>query len=296
MKTTILLLCICVLSSAFPANVYKAISSRAKSTAASATLPFVWFSLIALFFTVLAWLSEESYSLLAFLIAALSGICLFIAVFLLIESMKVASLSLSVVIVNLNFIVPVVLSALFLGESIGLIQLIGVLLSIAVIIGTNLSGGSNRKTDLRSILLPLIACLSNGLVNFCIKLNESLNLDGLPFFSMMYWVAALSALGFGFIVSFKKDRNLRPLAGFPLRKIFPLLLFLGVCNGICFYVAGMLAARMNAAAQFTIVTCASILLSVVIGALFQGDRLDKKSVISMLACAAAVLCQYAGFF
>ena len=295
MKITILLLCIYVLSSAFPANLYKAIAARAKTAAAAATLPFVWLSLIALFFTVLAFCANETYALTALPIAALSGICMFAAVFLLIESMKVASLSLSVVIVNLNFIIPVVLSALFLEESVGIIQLAGVMLSVAVIIITNLSGGTKKTHGLRALVLPLIACLSNGLVNFCIKLNEHLGLDSLPFFSMMYGAAALSALVFGFALSRKASGSFRPLKGISLKPIVPMMLILGLCNGVCFYVAGLLASRMNAAAQFTIVTCASILLSVVIGALFQGDRLDKKSVISMLACAAAVVCQYAGF-
>lgn len=296
MKITILLLCIYVLSSAFPANLYKAISARAKTTAASATLPFVWLSLIALFFTVLAAVSKQAYSLSALPQAALAGVCLFVAVFLLIESMKVASLSLAVVIVNLNFIIPVVLSALFLGESVGVVQLVGVLLSVGVIIVINLSGKSANKKNPSALILPLIACLSNGLVNFCIKLNENMGLDSLPFFSMLYWAAALSALIFGFAVSLKKEKSLRPLARIPIKPILPMMLLLGLCNGVCFYVAGLLASRMNAAAQFTIVTCASILLSVLIGAGFQGDRPNKKSLISMLACAAAVLCQYAGFF
>ena len=295
MKITVLLLGIYVISSALPANLYKAIASRAKTTAASATLPFVWFSLIALFFTVLALFSGESFELAAFPIAALSGICIFTAVFLLIESMKVASLSLSVVIVNLNFIIPVVLSALFLGESVGILQLLGMMLSVAVIVVTNLSGNGAYPNRLRALVLPLVACLSNGLVNYCIKLNEHLKFDSLPFFSMMYWVAAFSALLFGVAISRKKSGSFRPLSGISLKPILPMMLLLGLCNGVCFYMAGLLASRMNAAAQFTIVTCASILLSVAIGVLFQGDRLDKKSAISMLACTAAILCQYAGF-
>ena len=72
------------------------------------------------------------------------------------------------------------------------------------------------------------------------------------------------------------------------------MVLLGVLNGVCFYMASLLASRMNAAAQFTIVTCASILLSVAVGIIFQGDKLTKKSVISMIFCAIAVLCQYSG--
>jgi hypothetical protein len=42
------------------------------------------------------------------------------------------------------------------------------------------------------------------------------------------------------------------------------------------------------------VTCASIALSLVIGFLFQGDKLTKKSVISMVFCVIAILCQHSG--
>jgi hypothetical protein len=51
---------------------------------------------------------------------------------------------------------------------------------------------------------------------------------------------------------------------------------------------------MNPAALFTTVTCASIALSLVVGFLFQGDKVTRKSVISMIFCVLAILCQQSG--
>jgi drug/metabolite transporter (DMT)-like permease len=77
----------------------------------------------------------------------------------------------------------------------------------------------------------------------------------------------------------------------PVKKVFPFAGLMAFCNGVCFYMTDLLASRMNAAAQFTVVTCASILLSLTVAFLFQGDRFTKKSLIASICCIIAVGCQ-----
>lgn len=294
MTTTIILLCIYILSSAFPGNVYKKLSLDSKSTAASAIMPSVWFLLIGLTFTAVTIATHGKYSLLAMPIAFVSGICMFAACFILIESMKVNALSISVIIVNLNFVIPVILSAIFLGENAGILQIAGMVISVLIIVLTNISGKQSSKIGKSAILLPLIACLANGLVNFGIKINDKIGGDSFAFFSIMYLSSAAASLVFGLVCSKKTLGHFKALDSNVFKKCLPFMVLLGVLNGVCFYMASLLASRMNAAAQFTIVTCASILLSVAVGIIFQGDKLTKKSVISMIFCAVAVLCQYSG--
>ena len=76
-----------------------------------------------------------------------------------------------------------------------------------------------------------------------------------------------------------------------VKKVFPYAFLMALCNGVCFYMTDLLASRMNAAAQFTVVTCASILLSLTVAFLFQGDRFTKKSLIASICCVIAVGCQ-----
>jgi drug/metabolite transporter (DMT)-like permease len=294
MTTTIILLCVYILSSAFPGNVYKKLSNDSKSSAASATMPSVWFLLIGLTFTVVTLATHGEYSLLALPVAAVSGVCMFGACFILIESMKVNALSISVIIVNLNFVIPVILSAIFLSENAGLLQIAGMVISVLIIVLTNISGKQTSKIGKKAIILPLVACLANGLVNFGIKINDKIGGDSFAFFSVMYLTAALTSLVYGLICAKKTLGCAKPIEMSVLKRCLPFMVLLGVLNGVCFYMASLLASRMNAAAQFTIVTCASILLSVAVGIIFQGDKLTKKSVISMIFCAIAVLCQYSG--
>ena len=294
MTTTIILLCIYILSSAFPGNVYKKLSNDSKSTAASATMPSVWFLILGVTFTVVTLVTHGKYSLLALPVAAASGICMFAACYILIESMKTNSLSISVIIVNLNFVIPIILSLIFLGEKARLLPLAGTVISVLIIILTNISGKQTSKIGKKAILLPLVACLANGLVNFGIKINDKIEGDSFAFFSVMYISAAAASLIYGLVCSKSTLGHFRPLSRDVLAKTVPFMVLLGVLNGICFYMASVLAGRIDATAQFTIVTCASILLSVAVGIIFQGDKLTKKSVISMIFCAVAVLCQYSG--
>jgi hypothetical protein len=54
---------------------------------------------------------------------------------------------------------------------------------------------------------------------------------------------------------------------------------------------GLIAGHMNAAAQFTIVTAASILLSLTVGILFQHEKLTRKVIVSFALCLVTIACQ-----
>ena len=291
---TIMLLIACILSSGFVGNIYKTLSGNCKSVSSSAALPSVWLILLGAFFFLLAHFSKEQFStgILAYAIPA--GVCIFLAIFILLESMKKNALSISLIILNLNFVIPVVLSVIFLKESAAPIQLAGMILSVIVIIIINIGNKSDTGGSRGSIILPIIACVANGLVNFFIKLNENTGAPAMWFFTVMYTTAAVTALLVGILLSILRQEGEFPIKSYHLGSGLKFLLLSGLCNGVCFYTGRMLAERMNAAAQFTIVTCASILLSLTIGFLFQGDKFTKKSAASIFFCVLAVLFQYSG--
>ena len=64
-------------------------------------------------------------------------------------------------------------------------------------------------------------------------------------------------------------------------------------GGLCLFLASflLLAGRINAAALFTVLTSASIILSVTVGLLFQKERFTWKVAVSLVFCAVAILCQ-----
>ena len=314
---TAVLLILCILSSSFTGNIYKKISAESKGFSVSAVMPAVWFAVLTVVFVLLAAGAGEVFTLSLVPTAVVSGICIAAAVVILIESMKTNALSVSIIIVNLNFIIPVVLSVLFLQESANPLQLAGMLLSITVIVFLNLHSDTAESTEEKSsdtktaasglklrssIWLPLAACIANGLVNFCIKINENSGMSALWFFAVMYASAMITCLVWGLLADIReKSQNAKQgskiaafISGGSFKAMLPWMLLIGACNGICFYTARLLAERMNAAAQFTVITCASILLSLVVGFVYQGDKFTKKTAVTIFFCVLAVICQRSG--
>ena len=289
--TTALFLILCILSSGFTGNIYKKFSDESRSLAVSALMPSLWFAILSAVFVAVSVITRSDWGALLPIPAILAGICIFLVAFILIESMKKVALSISLIIINLNFVIPVILSAAFLGEHSSWIQVGGILLSIAVIVFTNLSPSQSKKTMRGAILLPLVASRANGLVNFCIKINGKVGGSEFPFFAVLYASAALSALLFWAFLHFRAPKARRASVLQPVKTVFPFAFLMAICNGVCFYMTNLLASRMNAAAQFTVVTAASILLSLTVAFLFQGDRFTKKSLIAAIACIVAVGCQ-----
>lgn len=118
----VLLFALCILSSGAAGNLYKQLSEKSRNPADSAALPILWYLPLFLLFLPSVVVGKERTLIPA---AIAGGMFLFIAAFLLLESMKQTSLAAAVIIVNLNFLIPVILSVTILKERIALLQLGG---------------------------------------------------------------------------------------------------------------------------------------------------------------------------
>jgi len=287
----ILFFVLCILASGFTGNIYKKLAEESPSVNASALMPSFWYAMLTVLFAVM-WLAKPGETSAAVIPAILGGVGMFSAASILIESMKGGSFSIPIIIINLNFIIPVILSSAFLGEKASLIQIVGMVASVAVIVILNLSPNKNQdKAELRrSIFLAVGACIANGLVNYFIKINDNAGGDQNQFFVILYLSAAVCGVIAALVISaVKKEKFV--FTGAVNRVTVPWLLLLGLCNGVCFYMTGLIAGHMNAAAQFTIVTAASILLSLTVGILFQHEKLTWKVIVSFALCLVTIGCQ-----
>ncbi|MBQ8400425.1 MAG: EamA family transporter [Clostridia bacterium] len=282
---------LCILSSGFTGNIYKKLADESRSLTSSILMPPFWYLMLAVLFGIMAML-EKNAAPAAVLPAILGGVGMFTAACILIESMKYGGFSIPIIIINLNFIIPVILSSFFLNEKAAAIQVIGMVTSVAVIVLLNLRPNPNQdKVNLRkSLILAVGACIANGLVNFFIKINDNAGGSQNVFFAILYLSAAVCGVLLALLVTAVKKEKFH-ISGAVNKITVPWLLLLGVCNGICFYMTGLIAGHMNAAAQFTIVTAASILLSLAVGILFQHEKLTWKVAVSFILCLFAVGCQ-----
>jgi drug/metabolite transporter (DMT)-like permease len=127
-------------------------------------------------------------------------------------------------------------------------------------------------------------------VNFFIRINEQQGGNANRFFAVLYLTAAICGVLVSLCSSAAK-KTPSPLRSVLSPRLLPWLLLLGVCNGVCFYMTERIAGYLNAAAQFTITTAASILLSLSVGILCGQEKLSGKIAVSFLLCLAAVGCQ-----
>lgn len=288
----IILLAVTVITSGLAGNAFLSLSKHCKGAAAHALTSLFWFAPLSLIFFIAARLGgglDVAPSVL--LPALLGGISSALSAFILLGSFGGNSFSTAIIIMNLNFVVPVIFSSIFLGETAAPVQLIGITLAVAVIIAVNYTGGDNIKPH--AVLIPAAASLANGMVNSAIKLQQfyTPGQGENSYFAFEYLFAAIAALLIFALVpkAEKAKMNARDYGG----CIIPAM-SVGLCNGVTFYTVSLVSPMLNAAAQFTIITSLSLLLSLVVGFTLQGDKFTKKTAISIVCCAGAVACQCIG--
>ena len=284
----IVLLIASVVTSALAGNLYKYLADRSGSLSSSFLMPSVWYMMLSAVFAAAA-LGSGSNSGFSVIPAVAAGICIASSAVSLIESMKGYMVSIPIIIINLNFIIPIILSILFLNEKASAVSLIGTAAAAAVIIIINAGekGGGSR----RGMILAVCACLCNGLVNFFIKMNTEAGGDQNIFFAVMYLSAAVFASAGGILVHAAGKSGETAGIKKEMKDSLKYMLALGACNGICFLTMSMMAGMINASVQFTVVTSLSLIFSVIYGCLIQKDRFTFKTAVSLLLSVAAVAAQ-----
>ena len=243
-----LYLALSVLTSAYSGVSYCKLSQCSKNRAASFLMPVLWYLPLLVVFGVCAVVSGLYISSTMLLSALMAGVAYALCAFSLLESMKANSFSLTIIITNLSFIFPVVFSMIFLKESAGVLQLIGMLLAVAVIVLMNIDKRAGKST-LGAILLAVCSSLGNGVIDFAIKIQQHYEPD-----KSSYTIFFFSSL-FGTVfclLMYLFFRSGGQRAEFSREHRRELLFYapaVAVCNGICFFAIGKLAGLMNAAAQ-----------------------------------------------
>ena len=226
----------------------------------------------------------------------------------LLKSMKSGSFTISIIIINLNFCVPIVLSHLFLNEKVSLFQLFGILLLVGVIIYTNLKGGNSEEAtkqentgSKRFLFYAVMACLSNGMSNFMIKLQQyyTPGKGENSFYLVMYGGAALiCAVAFLITRYLHKPKDNTPMntemSAVGMKKELRLLLIglgMGLCLAGCQYPQSFLPGYLNAPVQFTLIAAGAVLLSIAIGFVKYREKPNATNIISSICCILAIFLQ-----
>ena len=252
-------LAMAVITSGYSAVCYKKASLASGNRAASIIWPELWFSPLTLGFGICALRNGGiNMQMEVILPALLAGAAASVCGYSLLESMKSNSYSLAVIIVNLSFVFPVLLSMIFLNESAHALQLVGMLLAIAVILLLN--RGKQEGKNNTALLLAVASSLGNGLITFAIKIQQH-NTPGentYSFFFFTYLFAVVSSAAV-YLVTHLSGHKLQ-VEKEHKKKLFFNAPAIALCNGICFLFTSLLTGWMNAAAEFTVLTPLSIIV------------------------------------
>lgn len=284
-----------IISSGLSAPIYKQLSIRNANKCETALMPILWFAPLSVVFCIAA-LIGDGFNAEELFPAMLSGFGSAIAVYMLIESFKNKSYTLAVILINLNFYIPIVLSLIFLGEKATLLQLFGILALTAAIVIINTGKGTknDEKTNIWSLAKPLMACIANGIVNFGIKLRQYYlpGTDGYGFFSLCYLFGitfCVIIFLYNYTYNFHNTLNIDVQRNQINKVIIPSVILVFI-TGVCYLSISMLSEYVNAATEFTVITTLSILLSLIVGWIKYKEKLDVKNMLTILCflCAVAV--------
>ncbi|MHB1154671.1 MAG: EamA family transporter [Eubacteriales bacterium] len=298
MLKIILLFTVSVIASGSTSYFYKRLTCDSPHRSYFVLASAAWMFPVSLLFFVVSTITggfAPTYKLTA--VALLSGCAAAAATYMLLESLRKGSYTTAIIIINMNFYIPILFSRLFLGEKATLLQLTGILLATVVIIVINIKAKADRpKDNLSGIISACIACLANGMVNFGIKLQqyytpgEGQN----TFFSLTYFFAAVISLLLFFILKEKAEKQSKSILQFSkIKKLLIPALWLGVCMPLCYYPQSILSGmpEINAAAQFTVTITGSLILSLVIGWILYKEKVTITGILSLMLCSLAIVFQ-----
>lgn len=232
-----------------------------------------------------------------------AGVCNILAMVFLIKAMTRGSMTIAVIIINLNFVIPIVLSLAFLRESISPFQIAGILLLAGVIVFTNLKGGGGASekevsSGKKSVLYALIACIANGLLNFMVKVQQYFTPGAGQdtFYIAMYAGGGLICLVAGVFIKLFSEKGVKREAVGKRKsrggiKICLIGLGVGICSAVCLYPQSLLTEYVSASVQFTVTASGAVLLSLMIAFFKYHEKPDLKNIISTICCLLAIFLQ-----
>lgn len=151
-----------------------------------------------------------------------------------------------------------------------------------------------------SVVMPLAACLANGLMNFGIKLRQYLAPDkgSFGFFALCYLFGAVFCLII--FLAHKIAGGGAPSGGAPsggssVKRAAAPALLIGLCTGVCYLSISLLSRYVNAASEFTVVTTLSLLLSLIVGWVKYKEKFNLKSALSLLCFLGAIVFQFVSY-
>lgn len=190
-------------------------------------------------------------------------------------------------------ILPIALSCLFLKESVRPLQMLGILLLIFAAYLISAHGKENKaKIRPRDLALPILAALSNGMVDFSQKLFVAKTGGGANTqFTLFTYVFALVLLGVVCLVLRKRDAK-RGDATPPRQVLLPIAGYVAVmalCLFLHAYLKTAAAAHLPSASLYPLSQGGALVLSALMATLLLKEKLGLRAILGIVLAFGALL-------
>lgn len=191
---------------------------------------------------------------------------------------------------TVGVVIPMVLSAIFYNEKIGLFEVIGfLLLTTAAVILCGYSSSVKSKLRVGDILLLSLSGIANGLVSFSQKMftNSGSNTPASTYnFYIYVFSAVVLILFFAFSKGNEKEKiNYKELLG----KVFFFVLIMAICLFANSYFNTLAANYLDAAQLYPLTQGAGLVLSTVMSAVFFGEKIRPRLIVGVVIAFAGLL-------
>lgn len=188
-------------------------------------------------------------------------------------------------------VLPLTLSMIFYNEVIKINHIIGVaLLIIAVFILSTYNSSVKQKLTPTTILLLILFGVSSGLADFSQKMFSKIAGEKVTasIFNLYTYIFAFVFLGAIYLIteSFKKSRN----SPFNLvAKSTGYVLIMAICLYLTSFFKTIASKYLLAAHIYPLYFGAMLILNGIMGAVFFGEKITKKSVIAVIISIVGII-------
>lgn len=226
---------------------------------------------------------QQSVPLIIFLMGAFCGISNYFLVKLVTIGLRMGPLSPVWCAMALSFLPAVIYAAAFLGERLGLLQLLSLASAVGCVLVASLGQKSDpRKSELRSIrsILMYAGCLLailivSGAAFLSIKHLESIPSEFgktyIDLYGAYFFLALYASLAISLLIEVLSRRRFQV----PLGKTLILGIF-GMLGSLTGMLGTQAASQLPAAVAFTLSGVTSILVAALVSVLFLGEKANKN--------------------
>ena len=207
-------------------------------------------------------------------------------------ALSTGPLSLTTVIMSFSMVINALSGAIFWGEKLSALKIIGIALMFLCFILTVRTKQSDSIVSIKWFVFAVLCSISNAAIGLLQKTHQSSQYKGelMPFLVISFVASAVISFVIYLITNARKSKKKTKFNAKPLVVLIVILLVSGVCialnNVLCLHLSGV----MDSAIFFPVNNGAALILSILAGVVLFRERLPLRCWIGVAFGTAATLC------